>query len=134
MSHEESVEFAAFPRLSSPTLHAPVSGALAAFYAALTGGAVTFASDDWAVVNGPNARIDVQTVADYTPPTWPDGEQPVRMHLDFYVADLDAGVSHAMKCGATRAPHQSHAEHCIVMIDPVGYPFCLTTWDDIGAD
>lgn len=124
----------AYPRLSSPTLNAPDSRALATFYAALTGGAVTYADDDWAVMNGPNGRIDVQTVADYTPPTWPGDAQPVRMHLDFYVADLEPGVAHAVQCGATLAQHQPNAAHCIVMIDPIGYPFCLSTWDDVGAD
>ena len=129
---EDSAHSTALPRLSTPTLHAPDSRALAGFYAALTGGSVTFASDEWSIVNGPNARIDVQRVDDFTPPTWPHGDQPLRMHLDFYVADLDAGVSHALACGATRADHQPNADHCIVMVDPVGYPFCLTTWDDAG--
>lgn len=129
-----STQHVALPRLSSPTLHAPDSRALATFYADLTGGALTFADDSWAVVNGPNGRIDVQTVAGYSPPTWPDGDQPVRMHLDFYVDDLATGERHALGCGATRAQHQPNADHCIVMIDPAGHPFCLTMWDDIGAD
>lgn len=123
----------ALPRLSSPTLHAPDTRALATFYAALTGGTVSFADEFWAVVSGPNARIDIQHVADFTPPTWPGGDQPVRMHLDFYVDDLDAGVSHAQACGATPAEQQPNAEHCIVMLDPVGHPFCLSTWDNISA-
>src|SRR4051794_25257322 len=74
----------ALPRLSSPTVHCPDAPALARFYADLTGGAVTFASAGWAVVNGPNGRIDFQTVTDFEPPTWPDGDSPIHLHLDFY--------------------------------------------------
>ncbi len=124
-----SDQAAAYPRLTAPTLHAPDARALANFYAGLTGGVVTFADDHWAVVTGPNGRIDVQTVATYTPPTWPGEEQPVRMHLDFHVTDLETAVEHASRCGATRAEYQPNDDHCIVMLDPVGYPFCLSTWD-----
>ncbi|MDQ3782177.1 MAG: hypothetical protein M3349_04465 [Actinomycetota bacterium] len=63
---------------------------LAAFYADITGGQVTYANADWAVVNGPGGRIDFQTVTDHRPPTWPEATSPVHLHLDFYVGDLAA--------------------------------------------
>lgn len=123
----------ALPRLSSPTLHCPDAAALAPFYAALTGGEVSFTSAGWAVVDGPNGRLDFQSVTDFTAPTWPGGASPVRMHLDFFVAELEAGVAHATALGAERCAEQPNAEHCIVLRDPSGHPFCLTTWDNIGS-
>jgi hypothetical protein len=63
---------------------------LAAFYADITGGKVTFLHGGWATVNGPGGRIDFQTVSGYTPPTWPDPTSSIQMHLDFSVDGLDA--------------------------------------------
>ena len=115
-------------RLSSVAVNCPNAGELAAFYAAITGGRITFLDDTWATVDGPGGRIDFQTVADYTPPTWPG---PLRMHLDFSVDDLDAAAARVLAAGATRYDAQPNAEHCLVFADPVGHPFCLTTWDEI---
>ena len=74
------------PRLSSPTVNCPDAPVLARFYADLTGGEVTFANEGWAVVDGPNGRIDFQTVSQFAAPTWPDGGAPVGIHLDFWVS------------------------------------------------
>lgn len=117
-------------KLSSVAVNCPNAGKLAAFYAALTGGRVIFADDTWATVNGPGGRIDFQTVADYTPPPWPG---PIRMHLDFLVDNLETAEVRALAAGATRYDTQPNAEHCLVYADPVGHPFCLTTWDEIPA-
>jgi hypothetical protein len=70
-------------RLSSVAINRPNAAELAAFYADITGGRVTFAGPGWATVKGPGGRIDFQTVADHTPPTWPEATSPVQMHLDF---------------------------------------------------
>lgn len=115
-------------RLSSVAVNCPNAGELAAFYATITGGRVTFADDTWATVDGPGGRIDFQTVADHTPPTWPG---PLRLHLDFIVVDLETAGARAVAAGATRFDVQPNAEHCLVFADPVGHPFCLTTWDEI---
>lgn len=117
-------------RLSSVAVNCPNAAELAGFYATITGGRVTFADDTWATVAGPYGRIDFQTVADYTPPTWPG---PLRMHLDFSVDDLDAAAVRVVAAGATRFDVQPNADHCLVFADPVGHPFCLTTWDEIPA-
>ena len=119
-------------RLSSPTVHCPSAPDLAAFYAELTGGSVTFANPAWAIVDGPGGRIDFQTVGDYAAPTWPGGASPIRMHLDFFVTELAAATDRAIAIGGTREEEQPNPEHCIVLRDPVGNPFCLTTWDTIG--
>ena len=77
-------------RLSSVAVNCPDSGALAAFYADITGGRVVIANDEWATVDGPGGRIDFQTVPDHVPPSWPDPSTPVQQHLDFFVDDLAA--------------------------------------------
>jgi hypothetical protein len=45
-------------KLSSVTLDCPNAGDLAAFYADITGGKVTFLHEAWATVNSPGERID----------------------------------------------------------------------------
>ena len=119
--------------LSTATLHCTDARELAGFYAELTGGAVTAFNDVWAVVTGPGGRIEFQSVADFRSPTWPSGDTPIHMHLDFLVDDLQAAEAVASTCGATRSDFQPNADHCIVMRDPAGHPFCLTTWDDVAT-
>ncbi len=93
-------------KLSSVTLDCPNAGDLAAFYADITGGKVTFLNDAWATVNGPGGRIECQTAPGYTPPTWPDPTSSMQMHLDFYVDDLDAAEARVLAAGATKYDFQ----------------------------
>lgn len=118
-------------KLSSVAVNCPDAAALAAFYADITGGSVTFADATWATVDGPGGRIDFQTVAGYRPPTWPEPDSPMQMHLDFLVDDLAAAGKRVLAAGATRYAFQPNADHCLVFADPAGHPFCLTTWADI---
>ena len=118
-------------RLSSVAINCPDAAELAAFYADITGGQVTFSDPGWATVNGPGGRIDFQTVPGYTPPTWPEPAAPNHLHLDFYVDDLAATQARVLAAGATRYEFQPNADHCLVFADPAGHPFCLTTWDDV---
>jgi catechol-2,3-dioxygenase len=120
-------------KLSSVAINCPDAGNLAAFYADITGGKVTFLDETWATVKGPGGRIDFQTVPDYTPPTWPDLTSPVRMHLDFLVDDLEAAEARVLAAGATKYDFQPNDDHCYVYADPAGHPFCLTTWDDVPS-
>jgi Glyoxalase-like domain len=112
----------------SVTLDCPDAGALAAFYAEITGGKITFLHDSWATVRCPGGRIDFQTAPAYTPPTWPDKASSMQMHLDFDVDDLDATERRALAAGATKYDVQPN-EHCRVYADPAGHPFCLSTED-----
>jgi hypothetical protein len=66
-------------KLSTGTLECPNAGDLAAFYAQITSGKVTFLHDSWATVKGPGGRIDFQSATGYTPPVWPD---PASFHAD----------------------------------------------------
>jgi hypothetical protein len=84
-------------------------------------------------VNGPGGRIDFQTAPGYTPPTWPDPASSMQLHLDFVVDDLAAAEVRVLTAGATKYADQPNADHCLVFADPVGHPFCLTTWDTVPS-
>jgi hypothetical protein len=114
--------------LSGTTVNAPDALALAEFYAEITDGAAT-GTAHWAAVTGRNGSIGFQQVEDFRAPTWPAGGVPMLMHLDFLVDDLEATGARALAAGATRLDHQPNSDHCIVYADPVGHPFCLSTWD-----
>ena len=62
----------------------------------------------------------------YVRPVWPTepGEQQQMTHLDFFVEDLEEGVTHALSCGAVLSQIQS-TDSWRVMIDPAGHPFCI---------
>jgi len=119
-------------RLDSATVNAPDAIALARFYAEITGG--TAAGDShWAAVTGPNGDLAFQQVDDFRPPDWPGDSVPTQLHLDFHVDDLEATGARVLAAGARRFDAQPNADHCIVYADPVGHPFCLSTWafDDL---
>jgi hypothetical protein len=115
-------------RLSSVTVNAPDAIALARFYAKITGGVAT-GTVHWATVTGPNGDIGFQQVDGFRPPDWPEGDVPMQMHLDFFVDDLAATEARVLAAGATRFEFQPNSDHCFVYADPVGHPFCLSTWD-----
>jgi hypothetical protein len=112
----------------SVALDCPNAGELAAFYAEITGGKITFRDDSWATVRCPGGRIDFQTARAYGPPTWPDAASSMQIHLDFDVDDLDAAEARVLAAGATKYEFQPNG-HCRVYADPVGHPFCLSTED-----
>lgn len=96
-------------------------------YAEITGG-VAKGDEHWALAAGPNGDIGFQQIDDYRPPTWPDGDVGMQMHLDFFVDDLDATEARVLAAGATRFEHQPNADHCLVYADPAGHPFYLSMW------
>lgn len=100
--------------------------ALAQFYSDLTGWPVHDGSDDeWATVVSPHGiGLSFQGVDDYHAPNWPGTEPPQQFHLDFDVADLDAGEAAALALGARKADHQPGTTFR-VFLDPEGHPFCL---------
>ncbi|GAA2148297.1 VOC family protein [Actinomadura napierensis] len=99
---------------------------LAAFYAALTGGEVTFDTAEAAAVTLPGGRnIYFQGVPDHQPPTWPTGERPQQYHLDFYVDDLDKAEAHVTEIGGAKPDFQPGGDRWRVLTDPAGHPFCV---------
>jgi catechol 2,3-dioxygenase-like lactoylglutathione lyase family enzyme len=109
-------------------LEAPDARQLAEFYAGLLGWRIADSEPDWATVAPPEGvgYLGFQTSPEYRPPTWPavEGKQQMMLHLDFEVRDLQAGVEHALRLGATLAEFQPQ-EKVRVLLDPVGHPFCL---------
>jgi hypothetical protein len=115
-------------RFSGVTVNAPDALALARFYAEVTRG-VASGSAHWATTSGPDGSIGFQQVTDFRAPQWPEGGVPMQMHLEFFVDDLVATEERVVGAGATRFDFQPNSDHCFVYADPVGHPFCLSTWD-----
>lgn len=113
--------------LNAVTIDCSDAGRLADFYAALTGGEVTYRDDEsgHAQTSVHGATLNFQRVHSYTPPQWPGQEHPQQFHLDFQVDDVAAAVEHATGLGAMQAIEQPGAEHYTVMTDLDGHPFCL---------
>ena len=88
-------------RLCSAALECPDAKLLAAFYAEITGGKVTYADDDWAVVKGPNGRLDFQTAPGYMPPTWPD---PASSMFSFADSTRRSGSTTLLAAGSGGTP------------------------------
>jgi hypothetical protein len=114
-------------QFSAVTVNAPDAMALARFYAEVTEGAPT-GNGHWATLATPNGVINFQQIAGHVPPTWPEGQVPMQMHLEFYVEDLEATEKRVLAAGAVKFGYQPNDDHCYVYADPAGHPFCLSTW------
>jgi predicted enzyme related to lactoylglutathione lyase len=101
---------------------------LARFYAEITGwdvGEIEDAGDEWVDLFHDGVRMMAfQKVANYIPPTWPEGPVPQQLHFDFHVKDLDVGESKILAIGATKHAVQP-GTNFRVYLDPEGHPFCL---------
>jgi catechol 2,3-dioxygenase-like lactoylglutathione lyase family enzyme len=119
----------AIARLQLAALDCPDARALAAFYSAITGWPESTPHDDYPdwvqLVGDAGVTLAFQQVTDYVPPQWPGQERPQQMHLDFTVADLDAGEAAALAIGAVKHEVQPAPEEFRVLLDPAGHPFCL---------
>lgn len=106
-------------------LDCPDPRALAEFYRSIVGGEIAKADPDWVELRTANgALVAFQLAPDLVVPAWPDGG-PQQMHLDFEVADLEAGEQAVVEVGARKAAFQPQPDHWRVFLDPVGHPFCL---------
>jgi uncharacterized protein YndB with AHSA1/START domain len=119
-------------RYSGTTVDCANAGALADFYAALTGGTVLVRQDHWALIGTADGEIAFQATPGYRPPVWPDPAASIQMHLDFYVTDRAATERVALALGATKFEYQPNDDHCTVFADPAGHAFCLSTWGEPG--
>ncbi|HEV7625290.1 MAG TPA: VOC family protein [Streptomyces sp.] len=119
----------AHARFCLVALDCPDPKALADFYARVLGGEVRKDHDDWYdlyVPGGP--RLAFQRAPGFQPPSWPQADSnSQQMHLDFYVADIDAAQEHILSIGATALDldDDGGARGFRVYADPVGHPFCL---------
>jgi Glyoxalase-like domain len=119
-------------RLRAIVLDCPDPLALSAFYAELLGWAPDAGPDtgnEWAELASPDCSVTIefQRIDEYRPPTWPEGEHPQMLHLDFRVADLPAEHDRALRIGARYLADESPEFR--VYADPVGHPFCLCAVD-----
>jgi catechol 2,3-dioxygenase-like lactoylglutathione lyase family enzyme len=114
-------------RLHGIVIDCPDPDALASFYEQLLGMQRVQDEGDWVVIGDAPDRPGVafERVADYRPPTWPDGERPQYRHFDVRVDDLDVAERAALRLGATRLADGGASFR--VLADPVGHPFCLVT-------
>jgi len=114
-------------RFGSVTLDCDDPAALAAFWASLLDGEVAFSSDHFVAVKLAHQWLTAIRVENYAAPTWPSDEVAKQIHLDLAVTDLETAVATAMGLGAVRPDHQPGADSYVVLLDPAGHPFCLTT-------
>lgn len=114
--------------LASISIDCPDADVLATFYVGLMGLQEAFATPDRSLIclSGAGPMLTLMQVADYSPPVWPQGPQTQQMHFDLAAADLEADVAAARRLGATPACSQPNPDLYRVMLDPAGYPFCLT--------
>ncbi len=86
---------------------------------------------EWLVLEGARGLgIAFQQVESLRASTWPGGEVPQQLHLDFTVPDkeeLDAQHARALDLGARLALDSSDdpIEQLRVYSDPAGHPFCI---------
>lgn len=119
-------------RIESIDIDCPNDVELLSFYERLTGLEVEPPGDFFPSLLDPRGfAIRFQEVRNYQPPTWPTQERGQQMHLDFATPDMEAAARVATSIGATRAPVQPAEddpdEDFIVMLDPVGHPFCFVS-------
>jgi hypothetical protein len=121
----EGGRMAAVARLFAVTVDCPEPLELARFYQSFAGGEIIQSADGhFAALSTDGVRMDFQRVANPAV-GWPDDDAPRRLHLDFYVDDLDAAEAHVQGQGAILADHQPGARRFRVWFDPAGHPFCL---------
>jgi hypothetical protein len=114
-------------RLGSISLDCTDPIALGAFWADLLGGEIAFSSEEFVAVKTDRVWLSAVCVADYLPPTWPGGAVPKQMHLDLAVDDLATAEVEAVRLGAIRVTAQPAPDRYLVLTDPAGHPFCLST-------
>jgi hypothetical protein len=114
-------------RLGSISLDCADHRALASFWADLLGGEIAFMTEEVGVIKLDHLLLTAMRVENYAQPTWPAGSVPKQEHIDLDVDDLHEAERRAISLGAVRAPTQLEPESYIVLLDPAGHPFCLTT-------
>jgi hypothetical protein len=114
-------------RLGSVALDCADPVTLATFWSKLLGGEVAFSSDHFVAVKTDQVWFAAVKIDDYQPPTWPGSGSPKQMHLDLAVDNLEEAVLDALRLGAVRSDFQPAPERYVVLFDPAGHPFCLST-------
>lgn len=114
-------------RLGSISLDCADPALLAQFWASLLGGEIAFSSDAFVAVKLDGVWLSTVRVEHYVAPTWPENHVPKQIHLDLAVGELEESQAEAIRLGATRAAFQPAPDRFVVLLDPAGHPFCLST-------
>ncbi len=106
--------------------------ALADFYSKITGWEVEPLGDfepenvTWLeLIENGITKMGFQKIANYKVPTWPDGDIPQQVHMDFHARDLEQAEELLLSIGARKGSHQIRPESFRVYLDPIGHPFCI---------
>ena len=76
--------------------------------------------------NGP--LILVRRIDGYRPPTWPQHDVPMQIHLELWIDDLAEAEARLHALGGVTCDFQPHRDRGnVVMLDPAGHPFCIGT-------
>ena len=86
----------------------------------------------WRHQAGPSL-VDRDESGELRPADLAAGSVPKQEPIDLDVDDLHEAERRAICLGAVRAPTQLEPESCIVLLDPAGHPFCLTTRSPITS-
>ncbi|MEL5956833.1 VOC family protein [Streptomyces sp. CLV115] len=99
---------------------------LAEFYSEVTGWEITCSGEDYAsLADGEHPGLAFVRIEGYRASAWPDDAKHV--HLDFTVTDLAEATARILALGASRPEFQPGKDQWVVLSDPEGHPFCLTT-------
>lgn len=100
--------------------------ALAEFYGKVTGWKTGYQDDDFVYLGEEGAtQLGFQRIADYQGPGWPDARK--HFHLELVVTDVESAAADLIAQGAARPDFQPGDGAYVVLTDPEGHPFCLTT-------
>jgi predicted enzyme related to lactoylglutathione lyase len=114
--------------LSAVIIDCADPAALAEFYRKVTGWKLTYSDETFAYLgDGGPIQLGFQRVDGYRAPGWPDAAK--HAHLDLKVADPQRAAKELLALGATRPDFQPGEGSWVVLADPEGHVFCLTTGD-----
>ena len=101
---------------------------VAQFYVAAAGAEIVRNDPDGVWIRFGGNDVIFRQVAGYRPPSWPESDEQMQVHLDFAVDDMAAARTRLQELGARIAEHQPHdLDVLTVMVDPAGHLFCIGT-------
>lgn len=101
-------------------------GPVSRFYLDAAGGELVRDDPDGVWVRLGGNDVIFRKVEGYRPPSWPSTEEPMQVHFDFSVDDMEAAQMRLRELGARTADYQPHdATLLVVMVDPAGHLFCI---------
>ena len=112
---------------------------LAHFYSKITGLRVqpfdqgeTAQTCEWLELLDENNRTKMafQKIDNYRAPTWPQGDIPQQVHMDFHAKDLDIAEKDLLELGAIKTEFQPKPHRFRVYLDIAGHPFCIVQSDN----